>query len=98
MIEEEYSVPLMPSVSATVFPRQFTKWSEIARQEPVLITRHGHPVLVAMSYREWELLSRQDSELKREVRILRAFYKMRKDWTEKEIKKAYEEADKGLRT
>jgi prevent-host-death family protein len=47
-------------VSASEFQQSFGSLSDKARQEPVVITKHGRDSLVIMSADEWERLKRRD--------------------------------------
>ncbi len=47
-------------VTASEFQQAFGALSDKARQEPVVITKHGRDSLVIMSAEEWERLKRRD--------------------------------------
>ncbi|HXY58184.1 MAG TPA: type II toxin-antitoxin system Phd/YefM family antitoxin [Methylocystis sp.] len=47
-------------VTASEFQQAFGALSDKARDEPVIITQHGHDSLVVMSTEEWERLKRRD--------------------------------------
>jgi prevent-host-death family protein len=47
-------------VSASEFQQAFGALSDKARQEPVVITKHGRDSLVVMSADEWRRLKRRD--------------------------------------
>jgi prevent-host-death family protein len=47
-------------VTASEFQQAFGALSDKARQEPVVITKHGRDSLVVMSAEEWERLKRRD--------------------------------------
>ncbi len=47
-------------VTASEFQRAFGAVSDKARDEPVVITKHGRDSLVVMSAEEWERLKRCD--------------------------------------
>ena len=47
-------------VTASEFQQSFGMLSDKARQEPVVITKHGRDSLVVMPVEEWERLKRRD--------------------------------------
>lgn len=47
-------------VTASEFQISFGALSDKARQQPVIITKHGRDSLVVMSAEEWERLKRRD--------------------------------------
>ena len=47
-------------VTASEFQQAFGALSDKARQEPVIITKHGRDSLVVVSAEEWERLKRRD--------------------------------------
>lgn len=47
-------------VTASEFQQAFGALSDKARQEPVVITKHGRDSLVIMSAEEWKRLKRRD--------------------------------------
>jgi prevent-host-death family protein len=47
-------------VTASEFQQAFGMLSDKARQEPVVITKHGRDSLVVMPVEEWERLKRRD--------------------------------------
>ena len=50
-------------VTASEFQMSFGALSEKARQQPVVITKHGRDSLVVMSAEEWERLKRRDRKI-----------------------------------
>jgi prevent-host-death family protein len=50
-------------VSASEFQQAFGALSDKARQEPVVITKHGRDSLVVMSADEWRRLRRRDRQV-----------------------------------
>jgi prevent-host-death family protein len=50
-------------VTASQFQMSFGALSDKARQQPVVITKHGRDSLVVMSAEEWERLKRRDSQV-----------------------------------
>lgn len=46
----------MPTTNASEFQRRFGEFSEMARREPVTITRHGRPSLVVLAAEDYERL------------------------------------------
>ena len=50
----------MTRVTASEFQNAFGMLSDKARQEPVVITKHGRDSLVVMPVEEWERLKRRD--------------------------------------
>jgi prevent-host-death family protein len=51
-------------VSASEFQQAFGALSDKARQEPVVITKHGRDSLVVMSADEWRRLRRRDRHVR----------------------------------
>jgi prevent-host-death family protein len=49
--------------SASEFQQAFGALSDKARQEPVIITKHGRDSLVVMSVEEWARLKRRDRKV-----------------------------------
>jgi prevent-host-death family protein len=47
-------------ITASEFQQTFGALSDRARQEPVVITKHGRDSLVVMSAEEWDRLKRRD--------------------------------------
>ena len=47
-------------VTASQFQQAFGTLSDLARREPVVITKHGRDSLVMMAAEEWERLKRRD--------------------------------------
>jgi prevent-host-death family protein len=47
-------------VTSSEFQQGFGAFSDKARREPVVITKHGRDSLVVMSAEEWERLKRRD--------------------------------------
>jgi prevent-host-death family protein len=43
----------MPTINASEFQRRVGEFSDIARREPVMVTRHGRPSLVLMSAEDY---------------------------------------------
>ena len=43
----------MPTTSATDFQKRVGEFSDIARREPVTVTRHGRPSLVLLSAEDY---------------------------------------------
>jgi prevent-host-death family protein len=52
-------------VTASEFQMSFGALSDKARQQPVVITKHGRDSLVVMSAEEWERLKRRDRQVGR---------------------------------
>lgn len=50
----------MTRVTASEFQQSFGALSDKARDEPVVITKHGRDSLVVMSAEEWDRLRRRD--------------------------------------
>ena len=46
----------MPTISASNFQKRIGEFSDIARREPVTVTRHGRPSLVLTSAEDYERL------------------------------------------
>jgi prevent-host-death family protein len=46
----------MPVINASEFQRRVGEFSDIARREPVTVTRHGRPSLVLLSAEDYERL------------------------------------------
>ena len=55
----------MPStkVTSSEFQQAFGALSDKARNEPVIITKHGRDSLVVMAAEEWERLKRRDRQV-----------------------------------
>jgi len=50
-------------VTASEFQNAFGSLSDKARQEPVVITKHGRDSLVVITVEEWERLKRRDRKV-----------------------------------
>jgi prevent-host-death family protein len=55
----------MKSFSAKEAKYNFGRMIDLARAEPVIIERHGRPVVVVLSVEEWEKLHRRRSKQER---------------------------------
>lgn len=59
----------MPVVNASDFQKRVGEFADIARREPVTITRHGRASLVLLSVEDYERLRQIEERSTRAVRI-----------------------------
>jgi prevent-host-death family protein len=59
----------MPTTSASVFQKRVGEFSDIARREPVTVTRHGRPSLVLISAEDYERLKQIEQHATRAIKI-----------------------------
>jgi prevent-host-death family protein len=59
----------MPVINASEFQKRVGEFSDIARREPVTVTRHGRPSLVLMSAEDYERLRQIEQRMTKAVRV-----------------------------
>ena len=59
----------MPTVKATEFQRRVGEFSDIARREPVTVTRHGRPSLVLLSAEDYGRLKEIEAHATRAIKV-----------------------------
>lgn len=59
----------MPVINASEFQKRVGEFSDIARREPVTITRHGRPSLVLLSAEDYERLHQIEQRTTRARRV-----------------------------
>ncbi len=59
----------MPTTSASDFQKRFGEFSDIARREPVTVTRHGRPSLVLISAEDYERLKQIEQHATRAIKV-----------------------------
>jgi prevent-host-death family protein len=59
----------MPVINASEFQRRLGEFSDIARREPVTVTRHGRPLLVLLSAEDYERLRRFEERSTKAVNV-----------------------------
>ena len=59
----------MPTIPATEFQKRVGEFSDIARREPVTVTRHGRPSLVLMSAEDYARLRRIEQRATAAVKV-----------------------------
>jgi prevent-host-death family protein len=59
----------MPTTSASDFQKRVGEFSDIARREPVTVTRHGRPSLVLISAEDYERLKQIEQHATRAIKI-----------------------------
>jgi prevent-host-death family protein len=60
----------MQTVNASEFQKRMGEFSDIARREPVAITRHGRASLVLLSAEDYDRLKRFEERATRVVRLV----------------------------
>lgn len=60
----------MPTTNATNFQKRVGEFSDIARREPVTVTRHGRPSLVLTSAEDYQRLVEIESRVTRAMRTV----------------------------
>jgi prevent-host-death family protein len=61
--------PRMPTVNATEFQKHVGQYSDLARREPVTVTRHGRPSLVLLSAEDYERLKKIEAHGTKAVKV-----------------------------
>ena len=59
----------MPTVKASEFQKRPGEYSDIARREPVTVTRHGRPSLVLLAAEDYARLRRIEERSTKAVRV-----------------------------
>jgi prevent-host-death family protein len=59
----------MPTTSATDFQKRVGEFSDIARREPVTVTRHGRPSLVLLSAEDYQRLKQIEGRVTKAMHI-----------------------------
>ena len=59
----------MPTITASEFQKRVGEFSDIARREPVTVTRHGRPSLVLLSAEDYERLRQIECRATKAVAI-----------------------------
>jgi prevent-host-death family protein len=59
----------MPTINATEFQKRVGEFSDIARREPVTVTRHGRPSLVLLAAEDYERLRQIEQRATKAVRV-----------------------------
>jgi prevent-host-death family protein len=59
----------MPTISASDFQRRIGEFSDVARREPVTVTRHGRPSLVLLSAEDYERLKQIEQHATKAVKV-----------------------------
>jgi len=59
----------MPTTSATDFQKRVGEFSDIARREPVTVTRHGRASLVLISAEDYQRLKRIEERATKALRV-----------------------------
>ena len=59
----------MPVINASEFQKRIGEFSDIARREPVTVTRHGRPSLVLMSAEDYERLKQVEQRVTKALRL-----------------------------
>jgi prevent-host-death family protein len=58
----------MPTISASEFQKRVGEFSDMARREPVTVTRHGRPSLVVLAAEDYERLRQIEQRATQGVR------------------------------
>lgn len=61
----------MPVINASDFQRRVGEFSDIARREPVTVTRHGRPSLVLMSAEDYHRLKTIEAQATKAIKVAR---------------------------
>ncbi len=59
----------MPVIKASDFQRRVGEFSDIARREPVMITRHGRPSLVLISAEDYGRLKQIEAHATKAIKV-----------------------------
>jgi prevent-host-death family protein len=59
----------MPTTSASIFQKRVGEFSDIARREPVTVTRHGRPSLVLLYAEDYERLKQIERHATQAVKV-----------------------------
>jgi prevent-host-death family protein len=61
----------MPTINASEFQKRVGEFSDIARREPVTVTRHGRPSVVLLSAEDYERLKQIEDHATKTVKVSR---------------------------
>ena len=59
----------MPVINASEFQKRVGEFSDIARREPVTVTRHGRPSLVLLAAEDYQRLRQIEQRATRAIRV-----------------------------
>lgn len=59
----------MPTTSASDFQKRVGEFSDIARREPVTVTRHGRPSLVLLAAEDYERLKQIEQHATKAIKV-----------------------------
>jgi prevent-host-death family protein len=59
----------MPTINASEFQKRVGEFSDIARREPVTVTRHGRPSVVLLSAEDYERLKQIEERSTKAVKV-----------------------------
>jgi prevent-host-death family protein len=59
----------MPTIKASEFQKRVGEFSDIARREPVTVTRHGRASLVLISAEDYERLKQIENRSTRAIKV-----------------------------
>ena len=59
----------MPTINASEFQKRVGEFSDIARREPVTVTRHGRPSVVLLSAEDYERLKQIEERSTKVVKV-----------------------------
>jgi len=59
----------MPTISASDFQKRVGEFSDVARREPVTVTRHGRPSLVLLAAEDYERLRQIEQHATRAIKV-----------------------------
>jgi prevent-host-death family protein len=60
----------MATTSASEFQKRLGEYSDMARREPVTVTRHGRPALVLLAAEDYQRLKRIEERATRAIRTV----------------------------
>jgi prevent-host-death family protein len=58
----------VPTINASEFQKRVDEFSDVARREPVTVTRHGRPTLVLLAAEEYDRLREVEDRATKAVR------------------------------
>jgi prevent-host-death family protein len=61
----------VPTINASEFQKRVGEFSDIARREPVTVTRHGRPSVVLLSAEDYERLKQIEDHATKTVKVSR---------------------------
>jgi prevent-host-death family protein len=59
----------MPTINASEFQKRVGEFTDIARREPVTVTRHGRPSVVLLSAEDYERMKRIEERATKAVAV-----------------------------